>query len=75
MKKAAIALALILGAFFIIRAIVELLTLDYSDPSSYTNDWGGPSLAGVLLVHCGLRRRRRGRARHLVAPTAFPDIR
>ena len=54
MKKAAIASALILGAFFIIRAIVELLTLDYSDPTSYANDWGGPSLAGVILVHCGL---------------------
>ncbi|TDC22170.1 CGP-CTERM sorting domain-containing protein [Micromonospora sp. 15K316] len=47
-----------------------------SDPATYRNDWGGPSLAGVLLVHCGpgvvaavvitavlLRRRRAGRAR------------
>ena len=54
MKKAAIALVLIAAAFFIVRAIVELITIDYSDPSSYANDWGGPSLAGVLLVHCGL---------------------
>jgi hypothetical protein len=71
LKKIAIGLALIVGAFFIVRAIVELVTIDYSDPSSYANDWGGPSLAGVLLVHCGLgivsaialigwwRRRRR----------------
>ena len=50
----AIGMALLVGAFFIVRAIVELLTIDYSDPSSYANDWGGPSLAGVLLVHCGL---------------------
>ena len=54
LKKIAIGLALLVGAFFIVRAIVELLTIDYSDPSSYANDWGGPSLAGVLLVHCGL---------------------
>jgi hypothetical protein len=50
----AIALGVLLGVFFIVRAVVELLTIDYSDPSSYANDWGGPSLAGVLLVHCGL---------------------
>jgi hypothetical protein len=54
MRRAGIALALIVGIFFIVRAVVELLTIDYSDPSSYADDWGGPSLAGVLLVHCGL---------------------
>jgi hypothetical protein len=53
-RKVAIVAGLILGAFFIVRAIVELVIIDYSDPSSYANDWGGPSLAGVLLVHCGL---------------------
>jgi uncharacterized protein YneF (UPF0154 family) len=52
--RVAIVLGLVLGAFFIVRAVVELLTIDYSDPSSYADDWGGPSLAGVLLVHCGL---------------------
>ena len=50
----AIGIGVLLGVFFIVRAIVEVLTIDYSDPSSYANDWGGPSLAGVLLVHCGL---------------------
>jgi hypothetical protein len=54
MRRAVIALGLIVGIFFIVRAVVELLTIDYSDPSSYADDWGGPSLAGVLLVHCGL---------------------
>jgi hypothetical protein len=24
-----------------------------SDPATYRNDWGGPSLIGVLLVHMG----------------------
>ena len=47
-RRVGIALALIAAAFFIVRAIVELLTIDYSDPSSYANDWGGPSLGGVL---------------------------
>ena len=54
MRRVLIALGLIVGIFFIVRAVVELLTIDYSDPSSYADDWGGPSLGGVLLVHCGL---------------------
>ena len=54
MRRIAIAVGVIVGIFFIVRAVVELFTIDYSDPSSYADDWGGPSLAGVLLVHCGL---------------------
>jgi hypothetical protein len=54
MRRIVIALGLIVGIFFIMRAVVELFMIDYSDPSSYAEDWGGPSLAGVLLVHCGL---------------------
>jgi hypothetical protein len=54
MRKPVLALGVIVGIFFIVRAVVELLTINYSDPSSYADDWGGPSLAGVLLVHCGL---------------------
>jgi uncharacterized protein YneF (UPF0154 family) len=53
-RRVAIAVGFVVGAFFIVRAVVELLTIDYSDPSSYAEDWGGPSLAGVLLVHCSL---------------------
>ena len=53
MRKIGIALALVVGVFFIVRAVVELLTIDYSNPSSYAKDRGGPSLAGVLLVHVG----------------------
>ena len=53
-RRAAITLGFVLGAFFIIRAIVGLVTINYSDPSSYATDWGGPSLVGVLVVHCGL---------------------
>lgn len=40
-------------AFFVIRSAVEFATIPWRDPSSYRDDWGGPSLAGVLLVHSG----------------------
>jgi hypothetical protein len=43
-----IAVYLIVG-----RGIGELFMIDMHDPSSYRNDWGGPSLAGVLAVHSG----------------------
>jgi len=51
---------------------VLMPSVNLSDPASYRNDWGGPSLFGVLAVHCGpgivaalwmvtalMRRRRR----------------
>jgi hypothetical protein len=53
MRNVFVVLGLIIGVFLIVRAIVELIVIDYSDPSSYANDWGGPSLAGVLFVHVG----------------------
>jgi hypothetical protein len=52
-RKAAVALGLALGLFLIIRAVAEPFVIDLSDPATYRNDWGGPSLFGVLLVHCG----------------------
>jgi hypothetical protein len=71
MRITGIAIAYVVGAYLVVRAIVELVTIDYGDPASYENDWGGPSLAGVLAVHCvpgtvalvlmlwGVRRLRR----------------
>jgi hypothetical protein len=72
MRKVLFGLLWVLGIYLILRAIVELFVIDYGDPASYAADWGGPSLFGVLLVHCGpgllfagwaiwwlLRRRRR----------------
>jgi len=53
MRKIGIALALVVAVFLIVRAVVELVIIDYSNPSSYAEDWGGPSLVGVLLVHVG----------------------
>ena len=66
-------LGLLLGAYLIVRAVVEPFVIDLNDPSTYRQDWGGPSLAGGLAVHClpgiaaaGLFawwwRRRRSRA-------------
>ncbi len=54
MRRVITVIGVIVGIFLIVRAVVELLTIDYLDPSSYAHDWGGPNLAGVLLVHCGL---------------------
>lgn len=53
MRKVAWGIGIVLGLFFLVRAIAELVVIDFSDPASYRDDWGGPSLVGVLLVHCG----------------------
>ena len=52
MKTIGVVVAYLVGAYFVFRAIVELVTIDYSDAASYEDDWGGPSLVGVLAVHC-----------------------
>jgi hypothetical protein len=62
----------VLGLYFVARAVAEPFVVDFGDPGTYRDDWGGPSLAGVLAVHCGpglvaaalmawwfVRRRRR----------------
>jgi hypothetical protein len=51
-RRAASVAGLVVAAFLIVRAVVEVLTIEYTHPSSYRDDWGGPSLAGVLLVQC-----------------------
>lgn len=53
MRKTLWVLGFVVSAFLLVRAIVEIFVIDYGDPSSYRNDWGGPSLAGVLAVHSG----------------------
>lgn len=53
MKRVLWLIAFVVGGFFIVRALMEPFLIDFSDPSSYENDWGGPSLFGVLLVHMG----------------------
>ncbi|MEU4678318.1 hypothetical protein [Micromonospora sp. NPDC023737] len=76
MRKAASVLGLVLGLYLVVRSLAEPFVIDMNDPATYRHDWGGPGLAGVLLVHCGpgvvaavviavvlLRRRRAGRSR------------
>jgi hypothetical protein len=41
----------LLAIYLVGRGITEFFTVHYSDPASYRNDWGGPSLAGVFAVH------------------------
>ena len=44
---------LLVGSFLVARAVVEVVSVDPGDPATYRDDWGGPSYAGVLLVHAG----------------------
>ena len=46
-------LLVVLGTFLVARAVVEVVAVDPGDPSTYRDDWGGPTYAGVLLVHAG----------------------
>lgn len=73
MKRFALILAVAVGLYLTGRGVSELLLIHWNDPASYRSDWGGPSLIGVLAVHClpGLLlpafivrklQRRRGRA-------------
>jgi hypothetical protein len=70
MKQVLVVLGYVLGIYLVIRAIAEPFVIDMGDPATYRNDWGGPSLLGVLAVHslpgvisavlilAALRRRR-----------------
>jgi hypothetical protein len=43
----------LIAVFFIGRAVIEVVSVDPSDPASYHDDWGGPTYLGVLGVHAG----------------------
>jgi hypothetical protein len=53
MRKAVTFVGLALGLYLIVRAVAEPFVIDMSNPATYHNDGGGPSLFGILLVHCG----------------------
>ena len=76
MRRAVMIVGFVLGLYLLGRAVVEPFVIDLANPASYRHDWGGPSLLGVLVVHCGpgvlataamatvlLRRRTRSRPR------------
>lgn len=43
----------VVALYLVGRAVAEFFTVDYSNPASYRDSWGGPSLVGVFLVHSG----------------------
>ncbi|PPK62788.1 hypothetical protein V5P93_004044 [Actinokineospora auranticolor] len=65
----------VVALYLVGRAVAEFWIVDYANPDSYRDDWGGPSLLGVFAVHSGpglavggggagwLVRRRRGASR------------
>ncbi|RMI33606.1 hypothetical protein EBN03_10925 [Nocardia stercoris] len=44
-------LAGLLAIYLVGRGLAEFWIVDYADPASYRDDWGGPTLPGVLAVH------------------------
>jgi hypothetical protein len=53
MKKTLWIIGTLFALYFIARAISWPFSVDPSDPSTYASDWGGPTLFGAALVHCG----------------------
>ncbi|MBA3252304.1 MAG: hypothetical protein H0T66_18835 [Geodermatophilaceae bacterium] len=53
MRRVLVGLGLVLALYLVVRAVVEPFVIDVTDASTYRDDWGGPSLLGVLAVHCG----------------------
>lgn len=52
-RAAAWCVGLPVALYLVGRGVAEFFTVDFGNAASYQNDWGGPSLAGVLLVHAG----------------------
>jgi hypothetical protein len=40
MRTALLVIGAVVAAFLVVRAIVEVLTIQYGDPASYEHDWG-----------------------------------
>ncbi len=53
MRIIGLAVAGLVAAFLVGRGIAEFWVVDYANPASYQQSWGGPSLAGVFAVHTG----------------------
>lgn len=50
-RRIATGLLIVLGVYLIFGAAVEPFVIDFKDPSTYREDWGGPTLIGVLAYH------------------------
>lgn len=53
LKRAGLAVGGLVALYLVGRGIAEFWTVNYADPASYQDSWGGPSLAGVFAVHSG----------------------
>jgi hypothetical protein len=53
MKRLGYAIVIVIGVYLLGRAVAEPFVIDMANPATYRADWGGPSLIGVLAVHCG----------------------
>ncbi len=53
MRVLGFVLVAVVALYLVGRGVAELFTIHYSDAASYSHDWGGPSLPGVLAVHTG----------------------
>ncbi len=53
MRRAGRYALLVVAGYLVLRGGVELLALHPGRPLSYRDDWGGPHLLGVLVVHVG----------------------
>lgn len=53
MKRVLQVVVIIIGGYFILRAAVDPFLRDPSDPSTFQDDWGGPTYIGALAVHMG----------------------
>jgi len=53
LRRIGAAVLVLVGLFFVVRAVAEVVMVDPGRPATYRDDWGGPSYLGVVLVHAG----------------------
>lgn len=46
-------LLVVVLAYFVLRGVAQLLLWVFRPELIGPDSWGGPSMAGVLVVHCG----------------------
>jgi hypothetical protein len=51
LRKIGLILGYVLGTYLIGRALVEPFIMDYGNPATYRQLWGGPTVVGVMAVH------------------------
>ncbi len=52
-RTAGYGLSAVAALYLVGRGVAEFFVIDYANPASYQQSWGGPSLVGVFLVHSG----------------------